>query len=908
MATSQVTSTSILPITDAQLQQSSSATPIEGISPNNASIYLQSHTRSPPLTATSNNTQTTERLASIGMGPMSSSIHNGANLILDLIRTERQQAFEVGQRRIAHIQQQHSEYRVSYSHAVMEESTKRRNAEDAVAHLSTELARYTKGATEVQKIVLQARADATAAQNTASEAERAADEARNHLVAVQDALQQVGITVSRDDPVTSNTPKIILGTPWLELIPSQMHSSDTPLPDLSSALDGKPSSSLSPTQHLGSPLKCISFIKKHINHLSDTLNAAQNNCKDLESQRNQLQSDLCMLDHDRNELKSLKQETEDSAKMLGQWKYKLTNLENEIQRLRSERDDANKAQAEAVIALKEMRMTSAVNAATLKSTFEQQLQDQQRQADANSEKVRQALENSIEAKSVQICDLQSRIAATVDEWKGKYDALTKEHDSQMQLLIAERQKYKEYVTVETCDAVDAYCTSRESSVREEQIGDLRKRLEVSASQDVMTAAKVSRIEELEKELASIRAHNAKLSQEKDEAIALVGPRDAQIKELQEALTEFLSRKSATECAPKDNSGGSSEEKKARRPLKSSTPRDQIQLRAPEARPVSASTADQRSKQTTGPKKVEKLKSKSSSIASPGFSAARSMDIDSASSTDVEIISGPTPIISQGSNTKPKPLRIGSNINTTQTVDSSTEKTGLKRAADTNDSSTPAAKRPKLFLDSSASSVEQVAYPASSSPVSAPMGSRSATSSPLIAKPVSDFKFRNNSVKASTSVSSGGVTSSKAMASSPNVRTSQSATSTAAPPAGASDGGAHRRSGSVTSETGLAAENTLGAQPRARFLRHRQIEPAESTAGEATSSKKHAEFKNFNPGDVPAKEQPSGSSARSTVVSAEQLRNAQAAASAPAPPNREAPSASTKGRPSLLRQFSRFIFS
>lgn len=61
-----------------------------------------------------------------------------------------------------------------------------------------------------------------------------------------------------------------------------------------------------------------------------------------------------------------------------------------------------------------------------------------------------ALENSIEAKSVQVRDLQSRlvqITATVDEWEGKYDAVTKERDSQKQLLVAERQKYKEYVTV-----------------------------------------------------------------------------------------------------------------------------------------------------------------------------------------------------------------------------------------------------------------------------------------------------------------------------------------------------------------------------------------------------------------------------------------------------------------------------
>ncbi|KAG1849973.1 hypothetical protein F4604DRAFT_1809701 [Suillus subluteus] len=888
MSTPQVTS--ILPITDAQLPQSSSATLIEDITSNSASIYSKSRTRSSPSTATSNSTQNTEQLTPIGMGPMSSSIHNGANLILDLIRTERQQAFEVGQRQMTHIQQQHNEHRMSYSKVVLEESTKRREAEDMVAYLSTELARYTKEATEVQNIALQARADATAAQNTTSEAERAAEEARSHLMAVHDALQQVGITVSRDDSVTSNTPKIILGTPWLELIPSQIHCSDTPLPNSSSAPGDKQSSSPPPTQHIGSPLKYISFIKEHIHHLGDTLAAAQNNCKDLESQHNQLQSDLSTLGHDRNELESLKKETEDNAKMLGQWKSKLTKLENDIQWLKLERDDAVKAKAEAATALEEMRRTSTASEETLKSTFDQHLKDQQRQAEANSEKVRQVLENSIEAKSVQIRDLQSRvvqITATVDEWEGKYDAVTKDRDSQKQLLVAERQKYKE-----------------ESSVQKEQIDNLQKRVEASASEDVMTA-KVSRIEELEKELASTRAHHAKLSQEKDEAVASVKPRDAQIKALQEALTTSTSRKSTTDCATKNKSGGSSEEKKAR-PSKPSTPHEQIQFRAPEVHPVAASTADQRSKQITGPKKIEKLKSKSSSsTASPGFSAARPMEIDSASSTDVEIISGPIPIISQGSNTKQKSLRTGSNktsssgANTLQTVDSPTEKTSLKRTADANDSSTPATKRPKLFLDSSASSVEKVASAASSSPVSTPLGSRSGTSSPVIAKPVFNFKFRKHFAQASTSVSSGGATSSKVMASSSSVRTSQSTTSTEAPSAGATDNGVHRRSGSITSETELAAESTLGAKPRARFLRHGHIKPAVSTAGEA---KKHAEFKNFKPGDVPEKEQPSGSSARTTAASAEQVRNAQAAATAP--PSREASSSGfAKSKPSLLHQFS-----
>ncbi|KAG2111952.1 uncharacterized protein F5147DRAFT_684953 [Suillus discolor] len=568
----------------------------------------------------------------------------------------------------------------------------------------------------------------------------------------------------------------------------------------------------------------------------------------------------------------------DNAELLGQWKTKLAKLENEIQWLKVERDDAIKAEAEAAIAREEIRSTSAASAVALKSTFDQLLQDQQRQAEANAEKVRTALGDSIETKSVQIRDLQSRLiqlTATVNEWEGKYDAVTEERDSQKQLLVAERQKYKEA-----------------SSSQKEQIDDLQKRLEASASEDTIMT-KVLRIEELEKELASVRAHYAKSIQERDEAVALVKSRDAQMEELQETLAVSSSRKSTKECARKNKAGGSSEEKKTSS-SKSSTPHDQIQFRVPEVRPVAAPIADQRSKQITGPKKIGKLKSKSSSTA-PGFSAARPMEIDSASSTDVEIISGPTPIVSQGSNTKQKSLRTGSNktplgVNTIQTVDSPTEKTSLKRTADTNDSSTPITKRPKLFLDSSASSVEKAAPAASSSPVSTPLESRSVTSSPVIAKPAFNFKFRKNPGQASTSVSSGGATPSKAMASSPNVRTSQSATSNEAPSVGAGDGGAYRRSGSVASDTELAAESTLGAKPRARLLRHGQMKPAVSTTGEATSSKKHAEFKNFNPGDVPAKEQPPGSSARSTAVSEEQPQNAQDAASA-------------KSKPSLLRQFS-----
>ncbi|KAG1766694.1 hypothetical protein EDD22DRAFT_877828 [Suillus occidentalis] len=575
--------------------------------------------------------------------------------------------------------------------------------------------------------------------------------------------------------------------------------------------------------------------------------------------------------------------------MLDQWKSKLEKLENEIRLLKVERDHAVKAQEEAATTLEETRRTLAANEVTLNSMFNQRLGDQQRQAELCLQSSRRTLENSIEVKCVQIRDLQSRlvqITATVDEWEGKYDAVTKEHDSQKQLLVAERQKYKEA-----------------SSTRKEQIDDLQKRLEASVSEDVMTA-KVSRIEELEKELASIRAHHAKLSQEKDEAISLVKSRDEQIKELHETLAVYSSRNSPTN-APKNNLGGNSEEKKARQ-LKSLTPRDQIQSRAPAARPVAASAGNQRSKQITDPKKIEKLKSKSSSTALPGLSAARPMEVDSASSTDVEIISGPMPVISQGSNTKQKTFRTGSNkkaqgVNTIQTIDSPTEKTSLKRTADTDEFSTPAAKRPKLFLDSSASSAEKVASAASSSPVSTPSGSRSVTSSPVIAKPVFNLKSTKNYSQASTSVSSGGAMTSKAMSSSSNVRPSPSATSTEAPSSGASDGGTHRRSGSITSEAEPVAESSLGPKYRARFLRNGQIKPASSTA--STSSKNHAEFKNFNPDDVPVKEPSSGSSARSTAVSAEQSRNAQAASATVLPSREASSSASTKSRPSALRQFS-----
>ncbi|KAG0706926.1 hypothetical protein DFH29DRAFT_899087 [Suillus ampliporus] len=547
-----------------------------------------------------------------------------------------------------------------------------------------------------------------------------------------------------------------------------------------------------------------------------------------------------------------------------------------------------------------MRRTMAESAITLTSTFDQRLQDQQRQAEANAEMDRQALKSSLETKTGQIRDLQSHITqftATVDEWRGKYDAIAKERDSQKQLQVTEQQKYKEA-----------------SSARQAQIDDLQKQLEASASENVLKG-KVSRIEVLERELASLQEPHTKSSQDRDEALALVKSRDAQIKELQDMLVVSSNRKSTTESALKNNSEGRSEEKKARA-SRSSAPSDQLQFKKPETRPVALPTVDRRSKQITGPKKIEKQKSKStSSTASPGFSAERPMEIDSASSTDVEIISGPIPITSQVATAKQKSLRTGLNkapsgASTFEIVDSvPAEKNNLKRTSDMTDTSTPATKRPKLSLNASANFVkDKVTSAASNSPVLTSLGSRSATSSPVIANPAFNPKFRKHSAQASGSVSSGGATSSKkALASSPNASTPQSASSAEAQSAGVNDGmddDARLRSVSVGSETQLAAESTVEAKPRARFLRHGQGKSAASTAGEATGSKKQAAFKNFNPSDVPAKEQPSGSSTRSTATSAEQPRSAQAAAAAT--PSKKASSSSlssVKSRPSLLRQFS-----
>ncbi|KAG1730807.1 uncharacterized protein EDB91DRAFT_741063 [Suillus paluster] len=880
--------------TDVQPQQTSSATLIHDITSNGASqpfIHREIQLRSRPSTATSNNNHTTGQSAPIGA--VSSSIHHGANLILDLIRTERQQVLSDAERQIGHLQQQYNEHRSLYSKEFIEESIKRRDAEHIASFLSTERERYTKEVTEAHNVALLARADVIAAQSTASEAARAADAAGIHLMAVQDALQQVGITISQDDSDTSNKPKIILGTPWLELIPSKIHSSDTPLPDPSNTPDGKPSFS-PPIQHLlSSPSNFVVVLKEQIKYLSDNLSATQNSYASLVSQRNQLQSDLRNLGYDRNQLESSKRETEDNAKKLDQRQSEITKLENKILWLKAERDDAVKAK---FTALDEMKRTMAESAITLKSTFDQLSQDQQRQAEANAEKDRQALESSLEAKTAQVRELQSQLAhikAVANEWKGKSDAVAKERDSQKQLQVAELQKYKET-----------------SSLRKAQIDDLQKRLEASVSEDVFKA-NVSRIGELEKELTSLRERHAKSSQEKDEAVALVKSRNTQIKELQDMLAASSNRKLTTESAPKNHSEGSCEGKKARA-SKSSTPSDQTQFKTPGTHP--ASTVDRRSKQIPGPKKIEKQKSKSSSsTVLPGSSAERPMEIDSASSTDVEIISGPMPITSRVATAKQKSLRTVLNkaptgASTIEIVDSvPAEKTNLKRTSDTTDTSTPATKRPRLFLDSSPSYVkDRVTSAASNSPVVTPSGSRSATSSPIIANPAFNFKFRKHSAQASRSVSSGGATSSKkTLANSPTSCIPQSASPSDAASAGVSDAmedDAHHRSGSIGLETQLAAESTVGAKPRARFLRPGQGNLAASTACETTNSKKQAEFRNFNLSNVPVKEQPSGSSTCSTATSAEQPRSAQAATSAT--PNREASSSSSgKGRPSLLRQFS-----
>jgi len=106
----------------------------------------------------------------------------------------------------------------------------------------------------------------------------------------------------------------------------------------------------------------------------------------------------------------------------------------------------------------------------------------------------------------------------------------------------------------------------------------------SASGDVLKGRE-SRIEELEKELTSLREHHAK---DKDEAVALVKSRDARIKELQDMLAASSNRNFTTESAPKNNSKGSSEENKAC-VSKSSTLANQFQSSPQHTPPVTVST-------------------------------------------------------------------------------------------------------------------------------------------------------------------------------------------------------------------------------------------------------------------------------------------------------------------------------
>jgi chromosome segregation ATPase len=114
-----------------------------------------------------------------------------------------------------------------------------------------------------------------------------------------------------------------------------------------------------------------------------------------------------------------------------------------------------------------------------------------------------------------------------------------------------------------------------------QIDDLQQRLESSSSKtlasDAILKGKESRIEELEKELASLREHHAKSNNDRAEAIALVESRDAQIKRLQDMLPVSSNHSVATESAPKDNSDGSSIDDKARA-WKPTAPPDQLQFR------------------------------------------------------------------------------------------------------------------------------------------------------------------------------------------------------------------------------------------------------------------------------------------------------------------------------------------
>ena len=106
------------------------------------------------------------------------------------------------------------------------------------------------------------------------------------------------------------------------------------------------------------------------------------------------------------------------------------------------------------------------------------------------------------------------------------------------------------------------------------------------------------------------------------------------------------------------------------------------------------------------------------------------------------------------------------------------------------------------------------------------------------------------------------------------------------------------SGSVASESRNGPPQQLAAKsvvPRAQL----------ATASTAGGSKKRAEFKNFNPSDAPAKEQPSGSLAH---PAAEKQQGAQATSSVTALASTETHSSSSrKSKPSLTSQLGGFLF-
>lgn len=132
-----------------------------------------------------------------------------------------------------------------------------------------------------------------------------------------------------------------------------------------------------------------------------------------------------------------------------------------------------------------------------------------------------------------------------------------------------------------------------------QIDDLQKRLEVSSSKaiasDGISKAKESLVEELEKELASLRELHAKSCQDKDQAVTLVKSRDAEINKLKDMLAASSSRNVTTEFATKNSPNGSSAVKKPRRlneKVEGGYEMNQDKIRTqhvPEASPVAVST-------------------------------------------------------------------------------------------------------------------------------------------------------------------------------------------------------------------------------------------------------------------------------------------------------------------------------